>query len=136
MKNSPRRFFISAISLFSFFCFASVAVIAQTSSQQSASQQQNASNAHVNVSLPLRRIVAARTSGAAEGARVLIASDAPLDEVRSIMEKHQIRRVPVVDDQGCCAGIISQADLAWVAPEHEVAELVREVSRETTSESR
>src|SRR5947209_9791775 len=86
MKNSSRRFFISAISLFSFFCFASVAVIAQTSSQQSASQQQNASNAHVNVSLPLRRIVAARTSGAAEGARVLIASDAPLDDYSSRLD--------------------------------------------------
>src|SRR5256714_3494590 len=86
MKNSSRRFFISAISLFSFFYFASVAVIAQTSSQQSASQQQNASNAHVNVSLPLRRIVAARITDAAEGARVLIASDAPLDDYSSHLD--------------------------------------------------
>jgi CBS domain-containing protein len=52
------------------------------------------------------------------------------------MEKHQIRRVPFVDDGGACAGIIPQADIAWAEPPREVAELVREVSRETGRESR
>lgn len=52
------------------------------------------------------------------------------------MEQHRIRRVPVLDDEGCCAGIISQADVARTGPEHEVAELVREVSRETGQRSR
>jgi len=59
-----------------------------------------------------------------------------LDEVVSTMEKHQIRRVPVVDERGCCTGIIAQADVARTGAEHEVAELVREVSRETGHESR
>lgn len=67
---------------------------------------------------------------------VTVRSDATLDEVVSTMEKHQIRRVPVVDERGCCAGIIAQADVAWTGGEHEVAELVREVSRETGQESR
>lgn len=40
---------------------------------------------------------------------VTVRSDAPLDEVLSTMEKHQIWRVPVVDERGCCAGIIAQA---------------------------
>lgn len=62
---------------------------------------------------------------------VTVRADAPLDEVVATMEKHQIRRVPVVDEHGCCAGIIAQADVAWKGGEHEVAELVREVSRET-----
>src|SRR5690606_37054302 len=31
-----------------------------------------------------------------------IRADAPLDEVVSTMEKHQIRRVPVIDERGCC----------------------------------
>jgi CBS-domain-containing membrane protein len=53
-----------------------------------------------------------------------------------MMEAHQIRRLPVVDAEGCCVGIISQADLAWTGREHDVAELVREVSRETGSASR
>jgi CBS domain-containing protein len=67
---------------------------------------------------------------------VTVREDAPLDEVVSTMEKHQIRRVPVVDDRGCCAGIIAQADVAWTGDEHEVAELVREVSRDSDEPSR
>jgi len=62
---------------------------------------------------------------------VTVRDDAPLDEVVATMEKHRIRRVPVVAEDGCCAGIISQADIARDGTEHEVAELVREVSRET-----
>ena len=62
---------------------------------------------------------------------VTVPSDAPLDEVVATMEKHQIRRVPVVDERGCCAGMISQSDLAWTESKGEVAELVREVSRDT-----
>jgi len=67
---------------------------------------------------------------------VTVRTDAPLEEVVSTMEKHQIRRVPVVDERGLCAGIIAQADVAWEGREHQVAELVREVSRETARESR
>jgi hypothetical protein len=52
------------------------------------------------------------------------------------MEQPQIRRVPAAVDAGCCAGIISHADLARKGPEHEVAELVREVSQETGHASR
>jgi CBS domain-containing protein len=52
-----------------------------------------------------------------------------LDEIVSTMEKHQIRRVPVLDERGCCAGIISQADIARTGGQRDVAELVREVSR-------
>ena len=67
---------------------------------------------------------------------VTVRADASLDEVVSTMEKHQIRRVPVVDDRGCCAGIIAQADIAWTGGERDVAELVREVSRDSTQPSR
>ncbi len=61
---------------------------------------------------------------------VTVRSDAPLEDVVSMMERHQIRRVPVVDEQGRCAGIISQADVARQAAPQDVAELLREVSRE------
>lgn len=67
---------------------------------------------------------------------VTVDADAPLEDVVSTMQKHQIRRVPVTDARGCCAGIIAQADVAWTGDEHEVAELVREVSRDTGEESR
>lgn len=67
---------------------------------------------------------------------VTVRTDAPLSEVLSTMEKHQIRRVPVVDERGGCAGIISQADVAWTGGEHEVAGLVRQVSRDSRHASR
>jgi CBS domain-containing protein len=67
---------------------------------------------------------------------VTVRADAPLDEVVSMMEKHQIRRVLVVDERGSCAGIIAQADVAWTGGEHEVAKLVREVSRHGGQASR
>jgi len=67
---------------------------------------------------------------------VTVPADAPLEEVIAAMERHQIRRVPVVDEQGCCTGIIAQADVAWTGPQRKVAELVREVSRDTVTPSR
>ena len=67
---------------------------------------------------------------------ITVDADMPVDEEVRTMEKHQIRRVPVVDERGCCTGIIAQADLAWEEPPAEVAELVREVSRDTGRESR
>ena len=60
---------------------------------------------------------------------VTVRADAPIEEVVATMERHQIRRVPVVDDSGCCTGIIAQADLAMEAPPQKAAELLREVSR-------
>src|SRR5215510_1638009 len=67
---------------------------------------------------------------------VTVGASDSLGDVVSTMEKHQIRRVPVVDERGCCAGIISQADLAWKEPLEDVGELVREVSRDMGRASR
>ena len=64
---------------------------------------------------------------------VTVRADAPIQEVVSTMEYRQVRRVPVVDENGCCIGIISQADVASVGRTGQVAELVREVSKNTKS---
>ncbi|MGH8166902.1 MAG: CBS domain-containing protein [Woeseiaceae bacterium] len=45
------------------------------------------------------------------------------------MEQEQIRRVPVVDRNGACCGMIAQADIARAASERDVAELLRDVSQ-------
>ena len=62
---------------------------------------------------------------------VTVTENTPVDQVIATMEKHQIRRIPVVDDQGACTGIISQADLAWKRPKNQVGDLLREISRNT-----
>lgn len=67
---------------------------------------------------------------------VTVRDDATLEEVVETMERHQIRRVPVVDERRSCVGIISQADVSWTGAPREVAKLVREVSRETGRASR
>jgi CBS domain-containing protein len=59
---------------------------------------------------------------------VAVRGDAPIRELVSTMEQHQVRRVPVVDVSGCCVGISSQTDVASVARAGQVGELVREVS--------
>jgi CBS domain-containing protein len=60
-----------------------------------------------------------------------VAVDAPLGDVIATMELHQVRRVPVVDELGRCVGMISQADLAWTSGKRDLADLVREISRDT-----
>lgn len=55
--------------------------------------------------------------------------------IERLMAEHQIRRIPVVDAEGCCIGIISQADVARAAlgsgevTERDVATVVERVSR-------
>jgi CBS-domain-containing membrane protein len=67
---------------------------------------------------------------------VTIGPDASLEECCQLMEDHQIRRLPVVDESGVCCGMVSQADIARYAPTKSTAELVREVSQDTEAPSR
>jgi CBS domain-containing protein len=67
---------------------------------------------------------------------VTVRPDTPIDEIIATMERHRIRRVPVVDDAGCCMGIIAQADLACDGPPNKAAELLREVSRSAAGPAR
>jgi CBS domain-containing protein len=62
---------------------------------------------------------------------VVVKEDTTLDDVLGVMEENQIRRVPVVDESGCCCGIIAQADVALNARQGQVGELVREVSKDS-----
>ena len=67
---------------------------------------------------------------------ITVHPDTTITDVMTTMERHQIRRVPVVDDHERCVGIVAQADLAWAGPQKDVAVLVREVSRDTDLSSR
>ncbi len=59
---------------------------------------------------------------------VTVREDSSLADCCSIMESNQIRRVPVVDEQGCICGIVSLADVAQSGNQHKTAEIVKEVS--------
>ncbi len=59
-------------------------------------------------------------------------ADEDLDSCLQRMQQNQVRRIPVVDDQGCCVGIVSQADLALRGGEPEkVHQTVAAVSTPT-----
>lgn len=45
------------------------------------------------------------------------------------MEEHCVRRIPVVDDNRACRGIVAQADIARECPDPVVAEVLKEVSQ-------
>lgn len=60
---------------------------------------------------------------------ITVSPDTSIDECCRIMEANQIRRVPVIDAQGGCCGIVAQADLARRGPDKMTAELVRDVSQ-------
>jgi len=66
---------------------------------------------------------------------VSIGPDALLEECSQLMQKHQIRRVPVVDKNGECIGIVAQADLARQASTEHVGQFVKTLSqpRETAA---
>ncbi len=52
-----------------------------------------------------------------------------LDSCAQIMQEHQIRRVPVVDNHGCCIGVVAQADLALWANPQQVYKTVAQISK-------
>jgi CBS domain-containing protein len=59
---------------------------------------------------------------------VTIEPDRDLDEALQLMAKHQVRRLPVVED-GRLIGILAQADVAREGDEEEVGRTVEEISK-------
>jgi CBS domain-containing protein len=60
--------------------------------------------------------------------------DADIAEVERTMAEKQVRRVVIVDDDQCCIGIVSQADIARAAKRHsnvtdqDIAQVVESIS--------
>jgi CBS domain-containing protein len=61
---------------------------------------------------------------------VTVTPETTVDDCCALMEDNQLRRVPVVDESGCCCGIVSQADIARNSKK-DAGELVKDVSRQT-----
>jgi CBS domain-containing protein len=60
---------------------------------------------------------------------VAVGPDDDLSNALELMASHQVRRVPVVDQENRLVGIVSQADVALEAKEKAVGEMVEEISR-------
>jgi len=52
-----------------------------------------------------------------------------LDEALRLMARHQVRRLPVVEEDGRLVGVVAQADVAKVADERHTGEVVEQISR-------
>ena len=52
-----------------------------------------------------------------------------LDEALRLMGKHQVRRLPVVEEGGRLVGVVTQADVARNADDARTGELVEEISK-------
>jgi CBS domain-containing protein len=52
-----------------------------------------------------------------------------LGEALRIMAKHQVRRLPVVEEDGRLVGVVAQADVAREGDDKETGQLVQEISQ-------
>jgi CBS domain-containing protein len=52
-----------------------------------------------------------------------------LDEALRLMAKHQVRRLPVVEEDGKLIGVVAQADVARHSSDAQTGELVEEISK-------
>jgi CBS domain-containing protein len=60
---------------------------------------------------------------------VTIDPDQDLDEALKLMAKNQVRRLPVVEEDGKLAGVVAQADVARHASDQQTGEVVEAISK-------
>jgi CBS domain-containing protein len=51
-----------------------------------------------------------------------------LDEALRLMAKHQVRRLPVVEEDGRLVGVVAQADVAREGDDRQTGQVVQEIS--------
>jgi CBS domain-containing protein len=88
----------------------------------------------VKVVAEARQIAAVKVEEVMTRNPVTCHADDDLQTAIVSMEKHQVRRIPVVDDKNQIIGIISQADIAIRAHEPgKTAEVVEEISKSASA---
>jgi len=72
-------------------------------------------------SVPVREVASTRL--------VTVDPQQDLDEALGLMARHQVRRLPVVEEDGRLVGVLAQADVAREAKDTQTGELVEEISK-------
>lgn len=62
----------------------------------------------------------------AQGSAYHVDAGAGIEEMLNVMEEHQVRRLPVIENHRL-VGIISEADIARHLPEHAIADFVKAI---------
>jgi CBS domain-containing protein len=60
---------------------------------------------------------------------VTVDPDQDLDEALRLMAEHQVRRLPVVEEDGKIVGIVAQADIAKHTSDEQTGEVVQQISQ-------
>jgi CBS domain-containing protein len=63
------------------------------------------------------------------GELVTVGPDHDLSDALHLMAQHQVRRLPVVDDENRLVGMVSQADIALEAKDKSVGEMLADISK-------
>jgi CBS domain-containing protein len=66
---------------------------------------------------------------------VTVTPEISVEECSKVLEENKIRRVPVVDADGSCCGIVALADIALLANRNLASEVVKEVSEPSAASS-
>jgi CBS domain-containing protein len=64
-----------------------------------------------------------------------VTPETDIEQCFQLMQQHMVRRIPVVDKNGNCCGIVSQADIAKAQPQR-TAEVIKDISQPTESASK
>ena len=72
-----------------------------------------------------------RTTAGEIASRDLVTIDPQqdLDEALRLMAQHQVRRLPVVEEDGRLVGIVAQADIAQIGDDARTGETVQQISQ-------
>ena len=69
------------------------------------------------------------TREVASTAPVTVDPQQDLEEALRLMATHQVRRLPVVEEDGRVVGVVAQADVAREADERRTGEVIEQISR-------
>ncbi len=64
---------------------------------------------------------------------VTVKQDDDIQNVTKVMEQHQVRRVPVVDETGMICGMVAQADIALKTNDKMTGNVVEDISKPGSS---